>query len=142
MASEKALYWMAVGLVALMAGNHFASRFDGRGLAERSMAWVEQLSGQSGSAFAVAESWASSGSSRCVRAQAAMARAQAHVASVQTAMARQDAACARLQAERARLMTMQQTRVRVIVPNQNFRVEIPEITVPAVQMNSGDDDSI
>lgn len=129
MASEKALYWMAVGLMALVMGNHFVERFDGRGLAERSMAAIEKLS--AGSGHFLAMTLGGNSSSQCFRAQAALARAQSDFASVQTVIARQDAACARLQAERARLMALQQMHFRVIAPNQNFRVEIPQIAVPA-----------
>lgn len=143
MASEKALYWMAVGLVALVAGNHFVERFDGRGLAERSMAAVEWLSG--GPAF---EAILGNASARCARARASIEQAQGRMASVQagfasaqTMMARQNAACARLQAEEARLMAMQQMQhmqVQVLANRGNFRVEIPEIAIPQVRVNVGD----
>lgn len=138
MASEKALYWMAVGLVALVAGNHFVARFDGQRLADRSMVVWERLSGQSGHLFSTMLDTADS---RCARSEAAMARAQARIASAQMSMARQDAACARLQAEKARLMAMehmQEMSFRVVVP-QNFRVEIPEITAPQVRVVSSND---
>jgi hypothetical protein len=147
MASEKALYWMAVGLLALVAGNHLANRFDVRSIADRSMAAVEELAAPPAHAFATVVSWMGHGSSQCARGQAAMARAQAHFASIQTTIARQDVACARRQAENARVAVhrMQQMRLNVVVPAESISVEIPEVEIPQinapqVQLVSSDSD--
>jgi len=136
MVTEKALYWMAVGLVALVAGNHFVSRFDGRCLGNRTMAVIERLSG--GPAFAAI---LDNTSSSYARAEARMARARTRMASAQITMTRQDAMCARLQAEKARLTAMQQMqqmRFRMVAPSQSFSVHIPEITVPQVRVSVSD----
>ena len=147
MITEKAIYWMAVGLVALLAGNHFVSRFDGRCLGTRTMAAFERLSGGPAFAYIVDNT-----SAKCARAQTNMMRAQTrwaaaqtrfastqtHFASLQNRMAREESLCARLEAEKAQreaLEQLRQVQVHVIAPNQNFRVQIPEIAVPAVQVS-------
>lgn len=149
MITEKAIYWMAVGLVTLAAGNHFMTRLDGRCLANRTVAAIERISG--GPAFAAIMD---NTSSQCARAQASMVRAQARmaaaqarfasmqdrVASAQDRMARQDAMCARAQIEKAQLVAMrqmQQIRVQVAAP-QSFRVQVPQIVVPNVRLGLSD----
>jgi hypothetical protein len=137
MASEKALYWMAVGLVALMAGDHFVSRFDGRAIAGRYAAVMQAVSGESTHMLAMATSWAGRGSCRFSRGQAAMARAQARMASMETTFARHDAACARVAAQRARIEALQQVqemRLRVVVPNEILKV-MPQVEVQPVTVN-------
>lgn len=151
MITDKALYWMAVGLVALAAGNHLVSRLDGRCLGERTMAVVEHLSG--GPAFAAI---LDNSSVRCARAQASIEKAQARMAatqvrfaamqgrfaSAQTMVARHQAAFARLQAETDRLAALhevQQMRLEIAAPHQNLRLAIPQIAVPSVHVSVNGD---
>lgn len=119
MITDKALYWMAVGLVTLAAGNHLATRFDARCLSQRTMAVVERLSG--GPVFAAI---LDNTSAQCARAQSGMMRAQVRMAaaqarfatmqdrfaSAQDRMARHEATFARLQAEKDQLMALRQLR--------------------------------
>jgi hypothetical protein len=141
MITEKAIYWMAVGLVTLMAGNHFMTRVDGRCLANRTVAVIEQISG--GPALAAimdnTSSQCAQAEASMVRAQARMAAAQARFASLQSRAARQDAMCVRAQIEKSQLVAMrqmQQIRVQVAAP-QSFRVQIPQITVPRLSLSDG-----
>jgi len=130
MITDKALYWMAVGLVALVAGNHLVSRFDSHCLGQRTMAVVERLSG--GPVFAAI---LDNTSAQCVRAQTGFAKAQ-------TTMARHEAGLARLQAERDRLMAvqqLQQMRLQIVAPTPNLRLAIPEIAVRPVRISLNDD---
>jgi len=128
MASEKALYWMAVGLVAFSLGNDFASRHDGRCLADRTLAAVQRLSGQASHFMAMAEIMLDRTSLPLVPAETEVARIQTGLASVDTVMARQQAACARLRAERARMMALQQVqqmRLEVVCPRQGIHLNVP-----------------
>lgn len=151
MITDKAIYWMAVGIVALAAGNHLVSRFDGRCLSQRTMSVVEHLSG--GPAFAAI---LDNTSAQCTRAQANMLKAQARIAasqvrfatmqgrfaSAQDMMARHEVAFARLQAESDRLMALQQVQhvnLQIVAPSQNLRLAIPEIPIPAVHVTMNGD---
>lgn len=125
MASQKALYWMAVGLLALVAGNHFVSKFDGTCLAYKARAAAERMSGQSDYLMAVAEVMLGRTSTRFDRAQAALAMSQTRLASVQTSFARREAVCARVQAVRARIMVQQQLQQMQIVSRPHVEIMIP-----------------
>ena len=75
MVFEKAAYWMAVGVLALLVSNHLAGRYEdgARRLASQSLAAVEQVSGQATRVMATAEMMLGGGQVRFVRAQNAMA---------------------------------------------------------------------
>jgi hypothetical protein len=125
MASEKATYWMAVGLLALFMCNHFANRFDGKCLASKAQVAAERISAQATHLMAMAEVAMGRTSTQFDRAQAAMAMAQVHMASMQTGFARRQAACARLQTSRAQALVqerMQQMQIQVVRPRP--RVEL------------------
>ena len=129
MASERAIYWMAVGVVALLLGQHFVSRYDARCLANRSLAAVQQLSGWTDRLMAMAESTLGRTAPQFLSTEAELAGIQTRFASLDSAIARQQAACARLQAEQARRMALQQVqqmRLEVICPRQRLRaVHLP-----------------
>ncbi len=108
MASEKALYWMAVGMLALFMGNHLVSKYDGNCLANKARVAAERVSGQGHRLMAMAEVTMGRTSTHFDRAQTAMAMAQIRMASVQTQFARQEAACARLEAGRARMIVLRE----------------------------------
>ncbi|HTA25521.1 MAG TPA: hypothetical protein VK763_18465 [Terriglobales bacterium] len=128
MASEKATYWMAVGLLTLFMGNHFVSRIGGNCLASKARVAVERISGQADHLMAMAEVAMGRTSTRFDRAQAAMEMAQVRMASVQTQFARQQAACARLEGSRARMMVRQQL-VQMDIPALVSRPRI-EMVMP------------
>jgi hypothetical protein len=129
MGSEKARYWIAVGVLALFVSNNFAARHEDevRRLASRSMAAVERVSGHATRLMAMAEMMLGRGEIRFVRTQAAMAGAQARLASVQSVIARHEAALARVQAGHTRMVAMQQLRGTVVCPRQNLRMAIPQL---------------
>ncbi len=128
MGSEKATYWIAVGVLAVVVGSNFAARHaDGvRCLADRSLAAVERVSGQGDRLVAMAEMMLGRGETRFARTQTTLAHAQTRLVSVQTAVACREAAFARIEAEHARIEAMQQLRGTVICPRQNLRIEIPQ----------------
>jgi hypothetical protein len=130
MASEKMTYWMAVGLLALVMGNHFVSKFDGSCLASKARVAVERVSGQATHLMAMAEVAMGRTSTRFDRAQEAMAMAQVRMASVQTQFARQQAACARLEGSQARLMVRRQLE-QIQIPMVHPRVELVMPRTPA-----------
>jgi len=128
MASQKALYWMAVGLLALIVGNNLVSKLDHSCLAYKVRAATQRVSSQSDHLMAVTEVMLGRTSTRFDRAQTALARAQTRLASVQTSMARQEAVCARVEAARARMMVRQQLeeiRIPMAVPSSRVEFAIP-----------------
>lgn len=128
MASQKALYWMAVGVLALVMGNHFANKFEGSCLAYKVRAAAERMSGQSDHLMAVTEVMLGRTTTRFDRAQTALAMSQARLASVQTSFARRQAVCARVQAVRARMMVreqLEQMEIPVVAPRPRVVLMIP-----------------
>ena len=129
MASEKKIYWVAVAVMALFIGNHFASKYEGGCAADRAIAAVQRLSGEANHFLAMGQVRFGS-APRFAGPETAMARAQSGFASMQAEFARQQAACARLQAQQARITALQQMQhIRVICPRQSVNVEIPQIPV-------------
>jgi len=128
MASEKTVYWVAVAVMAVFLGSHFANKYDGGCLANRAMAAVQQLSGEANHFLATGQVTFGSAPG-FIAPEVAMARVQSGFASVQADMARQQAACARLQAQHGRLMALQMQHMRVVCPRQRVNVEIPQVAV-------------
>ena len=125
MASEKTLYWMAVGVAALFLGSSFLG---GRGLApsiaDRSMATAQRISGQAMRYATFAQVIFGRGDAGVVHTQTATASAQARLAVVQAAMARREAALARVQAERIRVLA---NREVAVCPRQNLVTKLPQV---------------
>jgi hypothetical protein len=129
MASERTIYWVAVAVMALFLGNHFAKKYEGGCLTDRAMASVQRLSTQANHLLAMGQ-MAFGATPRFTGPEVAMARVQGRFASMQADIARQQAACARLEAQHARLMALQQMQhIQVICPRQRTSVEIPQVPV-------------
>ena len=123
MVFEKALYWLAVALMAVFLDNHFAKNYKGNCLTDRAVASLQRFSAQADHLGAVAQS-AFEGNSQFADSQMAMARVQTHLASMQEALARRQASCSRAQAQRVKMMALEQMQhIRVACPRQ--RIEIP-----------------
>ncbi|MGA8150637.1 MAG: hypothetical protein WB952_06785 [Terriglobales bacterium] len=130
MASEKAIYWIAVGLMAVSLENHFAGRHDGQCLADRSLAAVQRLSGETSHFMAMAGVMLSRTSLPLVRTQTEVARIQNRLVTVDTVVAREQAACARLQVKRARLIELQQLQqihLKAVCPRQALQLSGPRL---------------
>ena len=131
MVSEKALYWMAVGVAALFLGNSFVG---GRSLtpsiADRSMTTAQRISGQAMRYATFAQVIFGRGDAGVVHAQTATASAQARLAVAQATVARREAAMARIQAQRIRVLA---SRGVVACPRQNRVINLPEVPVIATQ---------
>ncbi len=137
MNSEKATYWIAVGVLALMVGNHFTTKVDAKCLTQRAVAAVQRLSVEGTRVMAMAQLALDRGTTSVARSQASFARMQTRFASAQTAVARQRIACARAQAAHERMMALQQMqvlRMQTICPRQTMRIEMPQIEVPQVRV--------
>jgi hypothetical protein len=129
MGSEKAGYWIAVTVLALLVSNHFVARHQDevRCLASRSLAAVEQVSGHASRVMAMAETMRGRSGTRFDLTQTALAGAQTRLALAQSVLARHQAAFARVQAEHARMVAMQQLRSTVACPRQTLRLAIPQL---------------
>jgi len=128
MASEKALYWVALGVAALFLGSHFAQRYDGGCLAKRSLAAVQELSAEASQLMASAGLVLDRSSLPLVDAESEVARFQSQFASMDAAIAREQSACARMQAQQARRMALrevQHLRLETVCPRQALRLQVP-----------------
>jgi|SRR5580704_19295581 hypothetical protein len=127
MISERAFYWIAVSVLALFAGNHFAVQHESnvRCLANRSLAAVEHVAGNATRFMTTVETMLSRGGTRFAPAQTTLACAQTRLASVQSMIARREAALARVQAERARIDAMRQLSASVLCPRERLRMVTP-----------------
>jgi hypothetical protein len=127
MVPEKALYWTAVSVLALVAGNHFAARqADGVGcFVSRSLAVIQQVSGHTTRLMGTAEMTLGRNGAHFPTAQGKLACAQTRLASVQAVIAQHEAAFAQVQAERAQLAVLQPLRGASICPRQRLRIATP-----------------
>jgi hypothetical protein len=123
MASEKAIYWTVLGVLALSVANGFVSEYRGWAgrVADRSIAMAERAS-------EIAASYANLGSpdrdnddlQRLVRSQVRMAR-------VQSTVRRHQAEMVRVQVEGIRARVMEHGVQAVIAcPRQNSVIDVPE----------------
>jgi hypothetical protein len=101
MANEKAMYWLAVGVVALGVNSAFQDREVQwtQKLADHSAAAVERIAERGLDTLAMAETVLGRNPAESTRLQAALGRLQAKTARVQAALARQQAARDRMQAQ-------------------------------------------
>ena len=123
MASEKAIYWLAIAVLGAAALNGFVSEYRERAsrLADSSVAMVEQASEiVAGYAnLAMPQGHENDGFKRLVRAQVRLAR-------VRSTVARPQAEMARLQVEGIRAQVTGHGMQRVIAcPRQNLIIEVP-----------------
>jgi hypothetical protein len=117
MVFEKAAYWMAVGVLALIVSNNLASRHGINmgsvnigSVPNRSFAAVEQVAGGAIGLVGTAEQIVGRAGTRFAHSQSTLACLQTRLASVQSRLAQREAVLARNQAQRARVVAMQQLR--------------------------------
>lgn len=117
MVFEKAAYWMAVGVLALIVSNNLASRhgvnlgsLNAGSLPNRSFAAVEQFAGDATGLVGTAEQIFGRAGTRFAHSQSTLACLQTRLASIQSRLAQREAVLARVQAQRARMVAMQQLR--------------------------------
>jgi|SRR5579872_5640453 len=117
MVFEKAVYWMAVGVLGLVVSDNLASRHglnlgspDAGSLSNRSFATVEQIASEATRLLGTAEQIVSRAGTHYARSQSTLACLQTRVASVQSRIAQPEAVLARVQVQRARMVAMEQMR--------------------------------
>jgi hypothetical protein len=114
MASERAIYWIAVGLMAFLLGNHFAAKYD-RCLRESIAGVLERTPS-------------------LPPPEIFTAPVAAQLASMHAKIAQERAACALVQAQRAQMMAMEQmeeaVRPRGICPRPQVKIRIAEPPAP------------
>jgi len=131
MVSDKAMYWMAVGVLALVAGNSLMTRHGD---------WVSCLGGESLHAaqrvtdrvMAMVRPGGTlfdGTNDRFARSELAVARVQTRIASVQARVATRQAELARMEAEKVRTFDFNMVNRTVKCPRQAVRVEVPEVQV-------------
>jgi hypothetical protein len=123
MASEKATYWMVLGVLALAAANGLVTGYSGwaERLADRSIALVDQV------APGIATNANLGMLNRDDQAVNRMVSAQVRVARVQSAIRRRQAEAVRVQVNGIRTRVMEHGMRAVIdCPQQNFVIDIPQ----------------
>jgi hypothetical protein len=135
MATDKALYWIAICLMAVGLGNSFVNhhRDFTRNLGLRAMIVADTISGRTQGQIDRANVFFDRTQAGFDRSQAAVDRVQTRVACLQTRIAQRQAALARAQAVRTRMAVAQSVR--------NIVVTVPEIPSKTIVVAGWDDDS-
>jgi len=126
MVSEKNLYWLAVGVMAIVFTNSAATRQGWLGnLESRSIHYANQISARTLATLNLTQLRVLPQESP--RTQTAALRAQAKLGCMQAAFARQEAAFARVEGQRARMDAMHHMHVDLLPQQQSLHIEIPEL---------------
>lgn len=135
MTSEKGLYWIAVGFLALIVTNNLVVKRESTGhIADRSLNAAQQLAGRGTRYLSSLETVVGIKQSECPRTQVAMARAQTRLATLQTVIAREQTGMARLETQKARVMTLRNMKhAELFLPRNmktDMKIEAPEAPDP------------
>jgi len=132
MVSEKSLYWISVGLLALVVTNNFTAKHEVASRVSETATTLTQRILDRGMRYAAAVEVAFSPKPECPRAELAMAKAQAQLARVQMAVVCDRAALMRLQSDKAQLMALRELKSATVSLNRNnFKIDVPAISVDA-----------
>ena len=135
MESEKVLYWMTLGVLAMATATGFVTEHRGWGdrLADRSIAMVSQASERARNYVEIASLMLGSGdgdSVRPLRAVVIQNRVQAEVqnrlAGTQQVLVRRQAEMIRLQVMREQVRMQKQSPPTFVWPNPNMVIEVPQ----------------
>jgi hypothetical protein len=129
MASDKGLYWIALGVLALGLSNSLVNQHTGcfRSLAARAAATAQSLSAKAMDCMAMADALLGRSQATVARTQAAVDRAQVRMAFVQTAVARRQADVVRAANESVEAIARERAnRTIVRCPKKTVTVEIPQ----------------
>ena len=143
MASEKAWYLVALGVLALGVSHSFINSHADRAgcLVSRSDALVSQISGQALRYVAVGEMILGREETGLVRTQTAMARVQTRVAAAEAEVAHQQAEVICLRSQRVRVLVNERMQRAVVAcPRQEVIVDLPQ--PPATPSDEPSDDKI
>ncbi len=128
MASDKALYTVAVAVLALGLGNSLANNQPEwlRSLTNRSLAVAQQASGRAEGYLGMAQLILGGGQTSFGRTQALIGRVQAQLGSMQAQMGRRQAQIARVEGEQTRMIAMQTVaHMKVTCPRITMKVSRP-----------------
>jgi hypothetical protein len=132
MVSEKSLYWISVGLLALVVTNNFTAKHEVASRVTDTATVFVQRAVERGMRYAAVVEVAFSPKPECPRTELAMAKAQAQLARVQMAVVCDRAALARLQRDKAELMALRELKSAAVSLNRsNFKIDVPAISVDA-----------
>jgi len=124
MTSEKSVYWVAVALMAVFVGNHFAKKYEHSCIADRAIAAIQHLSSEADDFDSMTQPLFD-GNFGFSAPRLAISRRQGQFAVMEADLARQKVACSRIQAQRARVMALEQMqRMRARCPRQTMTFEI------------------
>ncbi|MGH9544733.1 MAG: hypothetical protein ACRD23_05910 [Terriglobales bacterium] len=134
MESEKLMYWMTLGMLALATTSGFVSehRTWGEGLVDHSISLVSQASEIAANAAGIAGLELGCGENDSTRSPRAVAEVRARLACVQHTMVRRQAEMARLQGMRVRVRMLSLVPGTIVLPNQNLVIEVPQPPLPQV----------
>jgi hypothetical protein len=129
MTSEKAMYWMAVGVLAAGALNGFVSRLGGAvpALADRSLALVSQASQTAADYVETARMTLGDRDLEFAPPRMAVVRPQTGLACIQATLARNQAALARVQAERLRVRVRDRGPRSITWPDGHVIIDVPQL---------------
>src|SRR5215470_14370564 len=137
MASDKAWYWLAAGVLALgINGAYQDGEFQwAHRIADRSAVMVQQVRNEGCRLVAIAETLLGRDSSGVERAQDQLARVQDRLSHRQMERMQRQMEMAQYQVERAqRVVEMQQDEP--CSHSHRFMVKLPEVNVPAVNVRA------
>ena len=127
MISDKALYWMALGILGLVAGNSLASRHRDwiSCLSEQSLQVAQRITDGAMSAVDRGGSLYDRTDQRINQGQMVAVRLQTRLAAVQTRLASRQAALARLQADKVRMISLTAMKRGMACAQEDATVEAP-----------------
>jgi hypothetical protein len=128
MVSDKVVYWMAVGVLAIVVGNSLATR---RGewitcLGEQSLQVAQQVTDRAMAVLDRGGVLFDRTNDRLSDGQLVAVRVKTRLASMQTRLAIRQAALARLQADRVRMVTMTSRKYKVACPQVDTALDVAE----------------
>ena len=136
MESEKVMYWLTLGVLALATTTGFVDGHRGWGdrLAERSLAFVSQASQTAANYAEIAGMAIGSGERDSASPSPAVidvhnfvqSEVQARLACVQSSLVRRQAEMMRLQAMRVQVRTMDRPARAMVWSNPNIVIEVPQ----------------
>jgi hypothetical protein len=128
MTSEKAMYWMAVGVLAVGALNGLVNRVGELvpWLADRSLALVSQASQTAADYVETARMTLGGDQLELAPAPMAVVRAQTGLACIQATLARNQAALDRVQAQRLRVRVLGSRPRSITWPGGHVVIDLPQ----------------
>ena len=133
MVSDRALYWMSVGTLALVAGNSLATRHGDwiSCLGERSLGIAQRVTDRATSIIDRGDALSDRTEQRINQGQLVAVRLQTRLAAVQTRLARQQTALVRLQADKVRMISLTAMKQGMACAHKNVVVDVsgPDVDV-------------